>query len=54
MNQIVVTCDKLTNNFVSLITCGIGPDVVREPTVAYTDMKLSTLYYTIRTIDPFS
>jgi hypothetical protein len=27
MNELEITSDKLTNNFVCLVTCGCGPDV---------------------------
>jgi hypothetical protein len=33
INELVVTSNKLTNNFASLVTNGLGPDVARGPPV---------------------
>jgi hypothetical protein len=34
INELVVTSNKLTNNFVGLVTSGIEPDLARGPPVA--------------------
>jgi hypothetical protein len=31
INELVVTCNKLTNNFAGLVTSGLGLDVVHGP-----------------------
>jgi hypothetical protein len=33
VNELVVTSDKLTNDFVGLVTSGLGPDVACESPV---------------------
>jgi hypothetical protein len=33
INELVVTSNKLTDNFAGLITSGLGPDVARGPPV---------------------
>jgi hypothetical protein len=39
VNLLVVTGKKLTNNFVDLVTSGLGPDVARRPPVGLSWIK---------------
>jgi hypothetical protein len=44
INELVVTSNKLTNNFAGLVKSGLGPGVVRGPPVGPHSAKIKISY----------